>query len=332
MPLFLVPMAIGAVTLLGGGAGVKKGIDGKKDLSDAKERRKKATERLERHNSILQSAARHLEQRHDALTALRTEVEEITVPRLIELMAKLDQSVRAKAMVQLEALEDIDSSAKFDSSAGHVAPKRHVAALEAMVQGGMMTAGVSSTLAAAAAQLGAASTGAAISGLSGAAAQSATMAWLGGGALSAGGGGMALGTLVSGGAMAGVAVAAGGFALARQGAKELTAAVEYESGVKVETQKLNTRTKLIHEAEKRYQEVIKVHTSLAERVETSLDSLEDSITSDEPDEDTRATVFALTLMLSKSLVDLCRVQVLNKKGNPSSESAKAIKQHKALSE
>ncbi|MGL5098834.1 MAG: hypothetical protein ACRC6B_02180, partial [Fusobacteriaceae bacterium] len=54
--------------------------------------------------------------------------------------------------------------------------------------------------------LGAASTGPAIAGLTGAAATNATLAWLGGGSLVAGGGGMALGTAVLGGLVAGPAL------------------------------------------------------------------------------------------------------------------------------
>lgn len=50
--------------------------------------------------------------------------------------------------------------------------------------------------------LGTAGTGAAISGLSGAAATNATLAWLGGGAITAGGGGMVLGSMVLGGIVA----------------------------------------------------------------------------------------------------------------------------------
>ena len=58
--------------------------------------------------------------------------------------------------------------------------------------------------------LGSASTGAAIAGLSGAAATNATLAWLGGGAIAAGGGGMALGTMVLGGIVAGPALLVAG--------------------------------------------------------------------------------------------------------------------------
>lgn len=56
------------------------------------------------------------------------------------------------------------------------------------------------------AMLGTAGTGAAISGLSGIAATNATLAWLGGGTLAAGGGGVALGTAVLGGLIAGPAL------------------------------------------------------------------------------------------------------------------------------
>lgn len=54
--------------------------------------------------------------------------------------------------------------------------------------------------------LGTASTGTAIGSLSGAAATNATLAWLGGGSLASGGGGIALGTQVLGGVVAGPAI------------------------------------------------------------------------------------------------------------------------------
>lgn len=59
--------------------------------------------------------------------------------------------------------------------------------------------------------LATASTGTAISTLSGVAATNATLAWLGGGSIAAGGGGMALGTAVLGGVVAGPALAIMGF-------------------------------------------------------------------------------------------------------------------------
>jgi hypothetical protein len=78
---------------------------------------------------------------------------------------------------------------------------------------------------------GVASTGTLIGSLSGAAAWNATLAWLGGGSLAAGGGGMALGSLVLGGITVGPAVLIGGFVLAGEGEKALTKAREYEAQV-----------------------------------------------------------------------------------------------------
>ncbi len=73
--------------------------------------------------------------------------------------------------------------------------------------GGLAAAGVTTSAVMA---LGTASTGTAIASLSGAAATNATLAALGGGALSAGGGGIALGTTILGAATLGVGLLVGG--------------------------------------------------------------------------------------------------------------------------
>ncbi len=73
--------------------------------------------------------------------------------------------------------------------------------------GGFAAAGATT---AAVMALGTASTGTAIATLSGAAATNATLAALGGGALAAGGGGMALGSAILGGATLGVGLLVGG--------------------------------------------------------------------------------------------------------------------------
>lgn len=69
--------------------------------------------------------------------------------------------------------------------------------------------------------LATASTGTAISTLGGAAATNATLAWLGGGSLAAGGGGMALGSMVLGGIVAGPALAIFGHIVGNKGEEAL---------------------------------------------------------------------------------------------------------------
>jgi hypothetical protein len=71
--------------------------------------------------------------------------------------------------------------------------------------------------------LAAASTGTAIAALSGVAAQNAALAWLGGGTLAAGGGGMAMGTVVLGGFIAGPAILMSSFFVHAKAAKVETA-------------------------------------------------------------------------------------------------------------
>ena len=82
--------------------------------------------------------------------------------------------------------------------------------------GGFAAAGATT---AAVMALGTASTGTAIASLSGVAATNATLAALGGGALAAGGGGMALGTAVLGGATLGVGLLVGGIIFNITGSK-----------------------------------------------------------------------------------------------------------------
>jgi hypothetical protein len=96
------------------------------------------------------------------------------------------------------------------------------------------------------AMLASASTGTAISTLSGAAATNATLAWLGGGSLAAGGGGIAMGTMVLGGLVAGPALAIFGSIVGAKAEKKLNdakanraQAEEFESETEVAITKLN---------------------------------------------------------------------------------------------
>jgi hypothetical protein len=89
-------------------------------------------------------------------------------------------------------------------------------------------------------QFGIASTGTAISSLSGAAATNATLAALGGGALSAGGGGMALGSAVLGGVSILPAAMMMSWAFAKESEKALTEAKEYHSKLEKEIGKMET--------------------------------------------------------------------------------------------
>jgi len=97
---------------------------------------------------------------------------------------------------------DIESeeSYKFDGAINSSISESEVDGGDVLKSGLQSSTGLAASLAGygAVGVLGTASTGTAIGGLSGAAATNATLAWFGGGALTAGGGGMALGTTILG--------------------------------------------------------------------------------------------------------------------------------------
>lgn len=93
--------------------------------------------------------------------------------------------------------------------------------------------------------LASASTGTAISTLSGAAATNATLAWLGGGTLAAGGGGVALGTMILGGIVTGPALAIFGHIMGNKAEEALNnARINLEQARTIRDQAKLTATQL----------------------------------------------------------------------------------------
>lgn len=96
--------------------------------------------------------------------------------------------------------------------------------------------------------LATAGTGTAISALSGVAATNATLAWLGGGTLAAGGGGMALGSMVLGGLVAAPALAIFGYFIGSKGSEALANAEtnrERALSLRAEIDKVNEQLEAI---------------------------------------------------------------------------------------
>ena len=104
-----------------------------------------------------------------------------------------------------------------------------------------------------------ASTGTAIASLSGVAATNATLAWFGGGSLAAGGFGMAGGSLVLGGIVAGPALAVAGFIMAAKSEENLAEAKKVYAQAKHAAEQMNTITSFmenIEELARAYEEFI----------------------------------------------------------------------------
>lgn len=180
---------------------------------------------------------------------------------------------------KLGATKDTDFLSGATADVQQISPYSEMGSIGlALVQGAATAAAVGAATAAgipaAVTAVGTASTGAAIGGLSGAAAQSATMAWLGGGALSAGGGGVALGAAALNAVVAGPVIMVGGLAVNVQGEKAATRATTWVAKVDVDIQKQLAFRRTLRAVDDRIAELTGVLGDVTARGMTALDRLE----------------------------------------------------------
>jgi len=195
--------------VIGLGIGITSGVTGVVLLIRSKSRIKEAKNRYNTRRAAYESAECAYKQRHkecneilDAFGKLKLEAT-VTLGKAAEFIKK----AKVKDRDFLESLELTPE--KLSEWEG--------ASLKALdILGGVVSSAVSGTVTAftiygLVGMLGTASTGTAIGTLTGIAAKNATLAWLGGGAISAGGGGMVMGSVVLGGFVVGPALLVSSF-------------------------------------------------------------------------------------------------------------------------
>ena len=177
--------------------------------------------------------------------------------------------------------------------------------------------GVPSAVTWAVGQFAIASTGTAISSLSGAAATNATLAWLGGGAISAGGGGIALGTTVLSGityASASIfALAAAGLIASMRYSKKLTEAQEYNSAVEEWAHQAEIGFTLIEKLIERTYEMSDLTERLRNRTLAQLIYLDPLIPDFSANDKICVTAFQNCRILVKSISEISQVPLLDEK-------------------
>lgn len=220
-----IPFIIGAAALAVGGAGVAAGVSGTKKMSEANSRIEDASKAYKKGESKMNKKQAKNEEVLGELGALKLSAFE-ELKRFLNTFEKIKNRPKMREVQQegidvpthsLEKIERVQIQAVEVLGAAFAGAGAGALAGFA-TYGGIMT-------------LGTASTGAAISGLSGVAATNATLAALGGGSLAAGGGGMALGAQVLGGAVAAPVVAVGGLLMNAKGNDSLEKAREVEREV-----------------------------------------------------------------------------------------------------
>lgn len=208
----LIPILVGTLSAISGGGGIALGAKGAIDLIDA-------------------SATDRATQMQNKENVLRFEACSEKLTESLENLGRQRMIVTKNFNVFINAFEKIKNRPKFVDRENSEFPIvefdeiRNVSVEAEVILGTVVGTAVGGALAAAAASgttaaiiaLGTASTGTRISALSGAALEKAVLAQLGGGAISAGGGGIALGKLILNAASLGVGILVEGISLAYAG-------------------------------------------------------------------------------------------------------------------
>ncbi|MFI3214869.1 MAG: hypothetical protein R3Y24_16270 [Eubacteriales bacterium] len=256
MPL---PLILGVGAAIAGAAGVGSGIHGVVKMNEANDTMKSADERHKRNIRRFEKCNKEAIEEMDKLgqkeMTILKEFEEFS--RIIEkIQNKPDFKSYTKDGVKIptynkEELEEVWIGAGILLG---VAGGATVGTF-----GGVAAAGAT---AAAVMAFGTASTGTAISALGGAAATNATLAALGGGALAAGGGGMALGSAILGGATLGVGLLIGGIIFNSTGSKLSDKADEAWSQMKRAEKEIDTSCIYLNELYKAAEEYLEAISSV----------------------------------------------------------------------
>lgn len=220
MPLPLIPLVLAAGSAATAAFGLKKSYDAYSDNKEAEETGAYAQEIYDKTQKDLNDNRENLNQKIIKFGEFKEKNFEKYVLKFIEIFDQI-KNVDFNDKVSKEMSVDMDF-ATFEKI------KKEIFDIGTMLGGTAASLGTGAAAGFGAfgltGALATASTGTAIGSLSGAAATNATLAWLGGGSLASGGLGMAGGTMVLGGMVAGPALAVAGFVLASAAEKKKDAA------------------------------------------------------------------------------------------------------------
>lgn len=279
MPFPLIPIVLGGAALVSAVFGIKKGVDAKSDFDSAERWNKKAQRLYDEASNELKSAHDDAQQTMKFLGESKFEIYKNSIIPFVECFSKIKN-------INFDDSRLLDAGNLPQITTGELSELRQAALEMKEVVGGGIAALGSGGLAGLAAYgsvglLGTASTGTAIGALSGVAATNATLAWLGGGSLAAGGLGMAGGTVVLGGIVAGPVLAVGGMMLASKAeAAKHDAYANYDKA-QLAAEQMKTATVATNGIQRRFEEINAVLNALNDRFAPLLTSLEELVLSND---------------------------------------------------
>lgn len=306
--IFIIPIILGAAALITSGVGVAVGVEGFYKMDEAKKIGKDAQKRYEKKQKSVEEIFETTQDLAGEYGELQIQIKLQTIQRFVAFIEHIGRKASRNDMSFLKGLEGISPQQIQEYKTVTLEAERFakggfkaVGAAYAAGQGTVVLVGL----------FGTASTGAAISGLSGAAAWNATLAWFGGGSLAAGGGGMALGTMVLGGIAVAPALMIGGFVFAGQGEKALTEARSYEAKANTEIAQLDALEHFFRLIQRRITELKSLVEILNSKAIDGLVKLESKPFVCYRD----AAEFQQVALLIKALSEIMKTPVLDAEGN-----------------
>jgi uncharacterized protein YaaW (UPF0174 family)/outer membrane murein-binding lipoprotein Lpp len=245
-------------------------VDDIVNLNKAKDIGNKAEKRYKHYRKELKRDWEKTEKVAESYAQIQTTIQKHTISKFMVLM---DNLVKLHSQQNIRFLETVNISVQTLQN-----DKPQDMKTEKLVSSGLTTvvAGITASqiLTGLISTVGIASTGTAISELSGAAAWNATLAWLGGGSLAAGGGGMALGTLLLGGISITAALAVGSLMLAGEGKKALKQAKKYKEQVSNAVHEIKQVMDFLKQLRQRMRDLTYLTNELNNRATATLNQLE----------------------------------------------------------
>lgn len=233
MPL---PFILGVGAAVAGVTGVGSGIRGAVKMKDANDTMKMVEKQHNRNTTRFEENSKITNKKMDELGTF-----ELNILKSFDTFSDIIEKIQNRPEFKEYKMEGVqlpkyDAETIKEVSVGAGVLLGGLGGAAVGTAGGFAAAGATTSAVMA---LGTASTGTAIASLSGAAATNATLAALGGGALSAGGGGIALGTSILGAATLGVGLLVGGAIFNVTGGKLSDKAEEARKQVEKEEKAIN---------------------------------------------------------------------------------------------
>jgi len=320
MPL---PLILAGAAIAAGGFGLKKGYDAKQDYNRANRINTRAQELYDEYSDKLERARSTTNATKEQLGELKFGAYENLVLPFVDIFQQIKN-------VDFEAIELNEGTLSIKES--DLKEVQQIALeMQDVVAGGIASLGAGGLAGMAAygsvGTLATASTGTAIGSLSGVAATNATLAWLGGGSLASGGLGMAGGTAVLGGIVAGPVLAVGGMMLASKAEEAVENAKATMENAQLAAEEMQTAVVATKAIRTRFKEMIEVIESLSQVFREHLDKLfllvnENTDYRTYSEEEKHLTY--RTMQLAVSVKNLLTVSILLEDGSVNPESASAI--------